>query len=94
MVLVELGFVTSGPNGTNRPINAKARDFKRVDWKVFQQHLLFVDWDRVFAHSKVDAVWNSFLHELNEILDEVAPTKRIRNCSTHCGKLVRFALLV
>ena len=49
-------------------INTKARDFKRVDWKVFQQHLLLVDWDRVFAHCNVDAVWNSFLHELNEIL--------------------------
>ena len=28
MVLMELGFVTSEPNGTNKPINTKARDFK------------------------------------------------------------------
>ena len=59
MVLVELGFVTSRSNGTNRPFKTKARDFKRVDWKVFQHHLLLVDWDRVFAHSNVDAVWGT-----------------------------------
>ena len=59
-------------------VNISKRNFKNFNEDEFGKSLNEVDWDFILqSDNQVDELWNNFHSQINFLLDEFAPMKKI-----------------